>query len=431
MILKISNKQYTNSSLKSNKKTTFIYSSTNEKYIKEAKKNGCKSFLSSKELISLVDFSNIRIVGITGTNGKTTTAFCIYHLLLSLGFKVALQGTQGFFINGIQKEDYTLTTPDQLTNFSHIIKAQEEKCQFFIMEVSSHAIVQNRIEGLEFSLKILTNISRDHLDYHKNLDDYICVKNSFFDDDSLKLINKDDKNSKYNPKNSLTYSISSKSDFQISSYDITKGLFGKFIYENQEYSFNTHLRGVFNIYNILASISSVYKLTSKPLSSICKHINSFQGVSGRVEIISQKPFIVIDFAHTPDGMEEVFKSFISYDIIVVFGAGGNRDKDKRTLMGQIAYKYAKDIIITSDNPRYENEQDIIKDIIKDIPNRQKIYIQPNRKEAIKNGISLIQSNSVVLILGKGDEKYQIIKDEKIDFSDKEVVKTILKSSILK
>ncbi|WP_267313012.1 Mur ligase family protein, partial [Aliarcobacter butzleri] len=170
MKLIINDKTYTDNSAEADKNSIFVVSKHNEKYIQNAKENGCIEFLNSSELKNHLDMSSIKIIGITGTNGKTTTATTIYKILLSLGFKVALQGTRGFFINETQVEDYSLTTPIQLGNFVHIQKAIQNGCQFFVMEVSSHAIEQNRIEGLTFALKIHTNITRDHLDYHKTIE---------------------------------------------------------------------------------------------------------------------------------------------------------------------------------------------------------------------------------------------------------------------
>jgi UDP-N-acetylmuramoyl-L-alanyl-D-glutamate--2,6-diaminopimelate ligase len=184
LLLNINNKSFTDNSKEANKDTYFVITSLNEKYIQNAKDNGCENFIDAKDLKNHIDISAIKIIGITGTNGKTTTAAAIYSILLDLGFKVALQGTRGFFINDEKVEDYTLTTPMQLDNFAHILKALDNGCDFFVMEVSSHAIAQKRVEGLDFELKVLTNITRDHLDFHKTIQEYIDVKNSFLSDES-------------------------------------------------------------------------------------------------------------------------------------------------------------------------------------------------------------------------------------------------------
>lgn len=189
------------------------------------------------------------------------------------------------------------------------------------------------------------------------------------------------------------------------------------------HSFSSTMMGIFNIYNLLAAIASVNMLTNKSLDEICDAVENFAGVSGRMEIISDEPLVIVDFAHTPDGMKEVYESFNDKDIITVFGAGGDRDKEKRPLMGQIASNFAKTIIITSDNPRFEDPDLIINDICKGIKNKDNLIVEINRKAAIKKAIDLGKQNpnSVVLILGKGDEPYQIIYDKKFPLVDKDEV----------
>ncbi len=419
----INNKKFTDNSKEANSEVAFVYSSQNKKFCEDAKANGCTQFIPSYKLKEYIDFSLIKIIGITGTNGKTTTSAAIYSILLDLGYKVALQGTRGFFINDKRVEEYTLTTPVQLSNFAHIQKAIQEGCEFFVMEVSSHAIEQKRIEGLDFALKVHTNITRDHLDYHKTIEEYINVKNSFFDDDSKKLLNKDDKLIKFNPKNAYTYSLDNPSTYKVGAYSLKNGMHVMFSNIEKMHSFSSSMMGIFNIYNLLAAIASVHLTTNKSLDEICKAVENFAGVSGRMEIVSTKPLIIIDFAHTPDGMKEVYESFNHKDIITVFGAGGNRDKEKRPLMGQVAAKYAKHIIVTSDNPRFEDPDLIIEDICQGIPNKNNLTIEVNRKEAIKKSIKLAKENenSVLLILGKGDEPYQIIYDKKVSLVDKDEV----------
>lgn len=425
MILTINNKQYSDNSKEVNENISFIYTQETKNFIDDAKNNGCKIFIKAEDIKGLVDFSSIKIVGITGTNGKTTTAAALYSFLLDLGFKVALQGTRGFFINDERIEKYSLTTPVQLANFEHILKAQEFGCEFFIMEVSSHAIVQNRIEGLDFALKILTNITRDHLDYHHTIEEYIAVKNSFFQDDTPKLINKDEKNAKYNVKNGFAYSLDESSTYKVQAYSFKDGMHVALQHFEETVNYCTDVTGSFNIYNITAAIAAAHILTKKPLEQICEVVELFAGVSGRMETISTKPFIVVDFAHTPDGMKEVLKSFPTKDIIVVFGAGGDRDKEKRAVMGRVAFHYAKKIFVTSDNPRFEDPDLIIEDILSGIPKLDNVEVEVNRKLAIQKAIECSNEDSVVLILGKGDEEYQIIYDKKFPLNDKDIVTKIL------
>lgn len=425
MQLHINNKVYTDNSKEADKNSAFVYSKQNEAFIDDAKQNGCEEFIKSEDLKKYCDFSSIKIIGITGTNGKTTTAAAIYSILLDLGYKVALQGTRGFFINEQRVEEYSLTTPVQLGNFAHVQKAIENYCDFFVMEVSSHAIEQKRIEGLNFELKILTNITRDHLDYHKTIEEYIHVKNSFFSDDSKKLINKDEKKAKFNPKNCLTYGLDEPSTYKVQAYSFKDGMHVALQHFQDVESFTSMMMGLFNVYNLTAAIAAVHMTTNKTLNEICEAVENFAGVSGRMETISLKPYIIVDFAHTPDGMKEVLDSFTHKDIIVVFGAGGDRDKDKRALMGRVAQNYAKHIIVTSDNPRFEDPDLIIEDILHGINDKSKVEVEINRKLAIKKAIELYSENSIILVLGKGDEEHQIIYDQKLPFSDKEVINSYL------
>ena len=428
MKLSINNKIFTDNTNELEKDNIFVVSKQNEKF-KDIAINGGFELLNSSELKNYLDMSSIKIIGVTGTNGKTTTASTIYKILLNLGYKVALQGTRGFFINELCVEDYSLTTPVQLGNFINIQKAIQNSCQFFVMEVSSHAIEQNRIEGLDFALKIHTNITRDHLDYHKTIEEYIRVKNLFLSDESKKLINIDDKVVKFNPINAFTYSLENNSNFKVLKYELKDSMNVEFLYENKNYKFSTNMMGIFNIYNLLGAISAVYITTNEKLENICKVVEKFSSISGRMEIVSIKPLIIVDFAHTPDGMDEVLKSFPNKEIISVFGAGGNRDSLKRPLMGEVASKYSKHIVVTSDNPRFEEPKEIIKDILNGINDKSNVIVIEDRKEALKKAINLANDKSVVLILGKGDESAQIIGDKKFEFSDKDEVLKILEARL--
>ncbi|QKJ22074.1 UDP-N-acetylmuramoyl-L-alanyl-D-glutamate--2,6-diaminopimelate ligase [Poseidonibacter lekithochrous] len=417
----INNKTYTDNSNEANENSVFVVSKQNEKFVDAAKSKGCTEIIQAKDLDQHFDMSSIKVIGITGTNGKTTTAAAIYSFLLDLGYKVALQGTRGFFINDERIEEYSLTTPVQLGNFAHIQKAIENECDFFVMEVSSHAIEQKRIEGIKFELKIHTNITRDHLDYHKTIEEYINVKNSFLRDDTKKLINKDDKNVRFNTKNTLAYSLDDPSTYKVAAYSFKNGMHVMFSHFGKMHSFSSTMMGIFNVYNLMAAVGAVHMLTNKDLDEICEVVENFAGVSGRMETIHADPLIIVDFAHTPDGMKEVLQSFNERDIICVFGAGGDRDQDKRPLMGSIAASYSKHIIVTSDNPRFEDPDLIVEDILKGIKNHQSVKVDINRKAAIKMAIDMADKDSVVLILGKGDESTQTIYDKKIPFSDKEEI----------
>jgi UDP-N-acetylmuramoyl-L-alanyl-D-glutamate--2,6-diaminopimelate ligase len=422
MKLELENRNYrfiTDNSCECDSESAFVKTYQNKKFINQAKK--CCCIIELEDLFKTFGIDKIKIIGITGTNGKTTTSSLIYSLLLDLGYKVALQGTRGFFINDKKIYNYTLTTPSILETYKHIYQAISENVEFFIMEVSSHAISQNRIESLPFALRVHTNITQDHLDYHKTIENYRKVKNSFFNNNDLKLINSDDKFIDTPPFRSYTYSLEKGSSFKLLAYSLTNGLSGMVQYLNEVGEFFSELHGIFNLYNILGAVGSVKLLTDKPLQEICNVVENFIGIAGRMEIVNQNPLIIVDFAHTPDGMKQVFNSFKDKNIKVVFGAGGDRDRDKRHLMGAVAEQFAKKIYLTSDNPRFENPETIVKDILQGVKNREKVKVILNRRDAIKLAISELKSDEVLLILGKGDENFQIIYDKKFPFNDKKVV----------
>lgn len=365
-----------------------------------------------------------KIIGITGTNGKTTTAALIAHILLENHYKVALLGTRGFFINAQRCRAKGLTTPTILELYALLEEASD--CDFFIMEVSSHAIVQNRIAGLRFDAKVLTNISSDHLDFHKTLKEYIRVKNSFFDQSSLEITNADENNAHIT--SSISYALQNKSDFYASSFCTTPLIQAQIHSPNQTAMLNLKMCGQHNLYNALAAIATIASTTPLSLQQITQSLETFQGVEGRMEIISSSPLIVVDFAHTHDGMEKVLSSFEGEKNIILFGAGGNRDKNKRPKMGAVAEKYAQKIYLTSDNPRNEDPNQIIQDIAQGICDQGKIVsINPDRLKSIQEAITHLKDDENLFILGKGDESYQIIQDQEIPFDDREIIRAVLES----
>lgn len=373
---------------------------------------------------------NPRIVGITGTNGKTTTAAIIYSLLLDLGYKVALLGTRGFFINESTIKPKGLTTPSVLELYENLSIAKAKGCDYFIMEVSSHAIIQERIAGLNFELKILTNITSDHLDYHKNVEEYRRVKNSFFESGGLKLINADEKYAQCRDVKAFYYGVEKKGHLSVGAYALESGIDAHIAWRDTQETcaLQTYLYGKHNLYNAIAGIAAVKILTNKSLCEIARAMEDFGGVSGRMEVVHTKPLVIVDFAHTHDGMKQIFESFRHQKIAVVFGAGGDRDKSKRPKMGACAFEYADKLYITSDNPRSENPSEILDDIASGLPKgyedygRKLVIMEVDRKKAIVKALKDLQENEVLLILGKGDETYQIIGENKIAFDDREVVK---------
>ncbi|MFP6137616.1 UDP-N-acetylmuramoyl-L-alanyl-D-glutamate--2,6-diaminopimelate ligase [Helicobacter pylori] len=415
--------------LENPKEILFVKTPLNEKYSPLiAEKN--LAILDFNELKNYFDFK-MKIVGITGTNGKTTTAGLMYSLLLDLNKKTALLGTRGFFINDKRIKEKGLTTPTLLELYSDLEEAIRLGCEYFIMEVSSHAIVQKRIAGLDFALKILTNITSDHLDFHQNIENYRDTKNSFFKDEGLKVINRDETNALFNPINAHTYALDKKAHLNVQAFSLNPSISASLCYQQDLRDPNlkeialihSPLLGRYNLYNILAGVLGVKLLTQLPLETIAPLLENFYGVKGRLEIVHSKPLVVVDFAHTTDGMQQVFESFKSQKITALFGAGGDRDKTKRPKMGAVASYYAHQIILTSDNPRSENEEDIIKDILKGISDSSKVIIEKDRKKAILNALENLKDDEVLLILGKGDESIQIFKDKTIFFSDQEVVKS--------
>lgn len=385
-------------------------------------------FIDVKELIELWKIKNIKIVGVTGTNGKTTVTAGIYSLLLDLNESVALQGTRGLFVNEKNLEDKKMTTPSIFETLYNIKRALDLKANFFIMEVSSHAIIQKRIEELNFALKVHTNVTSDHLDYHKTVEEYRRVKSLFFEDDTLKLLNKDEiKNIRYNPKNAFSYGVDEPASFKVQAFSLNNGIIAQIKNLKDECTFSSPMVGLFNLFNLMAIIGSTKLLTDKPLNEICKAVEYFGGVAGRMEVVNKEPLIIVDFAHTDDGIEKVLESMKDKKLVVVFGAGGNRDKSKRPKMGRVVGKYASKIYVTSDNPRDEIPEMILEDILVGLKGKEDITLAtPDREMAIKIALARLQKDEVLLILGKGDEDYQEIKGVKHPFDDRKIVKKLLK-----
>jgi len=382
--------------------------------------------LTPGELIEAWELKGMKVVGVTGTNGKTTTTALLYSLLIDLGYSAALQGTRGLFVNDRAIEEKHMTTPSILETLWNMKRAKEAGAEYFVMEVSSHAIDQERIEGIDFALKIHTNVTRDHLDYHGTVEEYRRVKSRFFGDSTLKLLNKDEiKSIRFNANNAYTYGIEEPATFKIMAYSLQGGISGVIQYRQEQEAFFSNMMGLFNLYNLTAAISGVKLLTEKPLAEICDAVEYFGGVSGRMEVVSKEPMIIIDFAHTDDGMYRVLDSLKDKDLVVVFGAGGDRDRGKRPKMGAVAGRFAKKIYVTSDNPRSEDPQAIIEEILTGLKGKENVHAIVDRREAIQRAIDELEEGEILLILGKGDEDYQEIAGVKHPFDDREVVREIL------
>ncbi|GLH57607.1 UDP-N-acetylmuramoyl-L-alanyl-D-glutamate--2,6-diaminopimelate ligase [Helicobacter ailurogastricus] len=389
--------------------------------------------IQALELYGLLNLS-LKIVGVTGTNGKTTTASCIYSLLLDLGHACALLGTRGFFISDRRVKEKGLTTPTLLELYMDLAQAQAEGVAYFVMEVSSHAIAQERILGLEFVARVHTNITSDHLDYHKDLETYRAVKNSFFQGEGLKIINRDDPVVRFNPTHAYGYGLEHKTHLSTDAYSLHPSLSAHLSFKPtpkapaENSLLHSPLIGRHNLYNLLGAVLCVRLLTNKPLADICALVPNFLGVKGRLEVVRTSPLVVVDFAHTADGFTQIFNSFAGQKIKVVFGAGGDRDQSKRPLMGQVATKHALKTYITSDNPRSENPLDIIKDILEGIPEskRSSVVVEADRQSAIELALSELREDEILLILGKGDENMQIIGSTLHPFDDCQVVRAFYK-----
>lgn len=405
----------------------FLLTRQNEKYKNDALSRGAQCIVTPSECWKLFGLDRIKVIGITGTNGKTTTASAIYSILLDLDHKAAMQGTRGFFMNDAIVEGKTLTTPTVMNTYRHMAQAIQAGCEYFVMEVSSHAIEQERIAGIQFALKILTNITQDHLDYHGTLEEYVRIKNHFFQDDSKKLINKDEPRADFNVKNAYSYGVENPATYKILAYSLNDGISGVLKHFEEMVTFETSLHGFFNLYNITAAMAAVHLVSGNSFEEITEAVENFGGVSGRMEVVSESPLVIVDFAHTPDGMQQVLNALKEKEVVVVFGAGGDRDRSKRPMMGKVAASFAKKIYVTSDNPRFEDPDEIIADILAGIDDESNVYVDVNRRNAITKALTERCGDEIVLILGKGDETMQIIYDKEFPFDDRIVAREILET----
>ena len=377
------------------------------------------------------------LVGVTGTNGKTTIATLLYEMFRKMGHKVGLLSTVCNYIDG-EAVPTDHTTPDPLTLHSLMARMVEAGCEYAFMEVSSHSIDQRRISGLSFDGGIFTNLTRDHLDDHKTVENYLKAKKKFFDDlpkNAFSLTNLDDKNGLVMTQNTrskvYTYSLRSLSDF--------KGRVLESHFEGMLLDFNNHelavqFIGKFNASNLLAVFGAAVLLGKKE-EEVLVALSTLHPVAGRFDAVRSPQGItaIVDYAHTPDALINVLNAIHGVlegkgKVITVVGAGGNRDKGKRPIMAKEAAKASDRVIITSDNPRFEEPQDIINDMLAglDAEDMKKTLSIADRKEAIRTACMLAEKGDVILVAGKGHENYQEIKGVKHHFDDKEVLKEIFK-----
>ena len=433
------------------------YTVDGHNYIEDAIKKGATEIICEKEVLSSVpttivensalyfqkklvdeykdDFKNLKIIGITGTNGKTTSAFLTYQAINKLGKKAAYMGTLGFMCDDYH-EELLNTCPEILTIYKLLEYCIEKNVEYVIMEISSHALDLKRIEGLNFDICAFTNLTEDHLDYHKTMENYLKFKLSIIDylkSDGTMIVNKDDESSiefinRFD--NTKTFGLP-KADYEIDSFNIHPNYTDiKFNVDNVSYSVTTNLTSKFNIYNYLTMFSIVHEL-GFDAESIINITKELKQPKGRCETYKVKDgFAVVDYAHTPDAVLKVvtaYKDLAKARIITLVGCGGDRDPLKRPIMGEIASNYSDYVIFTNDNPRTENPENIMKDILKGVK-KDNYEVCLDRREAIKKALDMIKKDDIVLLLGKGHEDYQILGHTKIHLDDSEEILNYIKNN---
>ena len=379
------------------------------------------------------EIEDMNIIGVTGTNGKTTTAYLTYQTLNKLGSKTAYIGTIGFYLPDEDFIELPNTTPNILDLYELFLTAKEHECKNVMMEVSSHALDQKRVQGITFKVAAFTNLTQDHLDYHKTMENYLKAKMLILKQlDGPMLVNADDPTvnkwvEAYD--NCKTYGFNAL-DYRIITYqDTEKGTQIDFVHDGNEYSVETNLRSKFNVYNYLTALSIINNLGFS-VEDIIAVTPSIMPPKGRCEIVRVKDGeAVIDYAHTPDAVEKIIDAFSENKkarIITIIGCGGDRDPKKRPIMGNIATEKSDYVIFTSDNPRTEDPNKIMEDILAGV-HTDNYEVEPDRRKAIVRALDLLHKDDVVLILGKGHEDYQILGHEKVHLDDSEEVKKYIES----
>ena len=379
---------------------------------------------------------NLKLIGVTGTNGKTTVATLLYSLFKKAGYKVGLLSTVKILVDDVEYKA-THTTPDSLTINNYLAKMSTVGVEYCFMEVSSHGIHQYRTEGLRFEGGIFTNLSHDHLDYHKTFAEYRDVKKRFFDSLSEKafaLVNIDDKNGLVMLQNTkarkFTYALKSYADYRA---QILENQFSGLLLKVNDVEVWTKLIGNFNAYNLLA-IYATADLLGLDQQEVLRLLSELESVNGRFQYLISNESItaIVDYAHTPDALKNVLETINSIrtnneELITVVGCGGDRDKTKRPKMGHIASELSTKVIFTSDNPRSEKPEAIIEDIEKGVEpqNFKKVLSITDRKQAIKTACQMAKPDDIILIAGKGHETYQEINGERFDFDDFKIVREFL------
>ena len=376
---------------------------------------------------------NIKLIGVTGTNGKTTIAYLLHKAFNLLGIKSSYIGTIGFYMND-KIRSLSNTTPDLYEIYQMINESYEMGCSVVVMEVSSQGIAHNRIVGINYDMALFTNLTQDHLDYHKTMENYANAKVELFKQlvgSKKAFINIDDKFKDYfllKDNNNITYGFN-ESNYQILDFNTSmKGSTFKFKYDNNIYEVNTTLFGKYNIYNSISIVSILHEYGFS-FNEIISMFNKLKTPPGRMDVINYKNnIIIVDYAHTPDAIENIIntvKELNPNNIYTVFGATGNRDRTKRPIMTKLVLSNSKKAIITNDDVHDEDENKIVNDLLEG--NTLNNYeVDLDRISAIHKGIDLLKENDILLILGKGHEEFMIIKDKKIPMNDKNEVLKYLK-----
>ena len=390
----------------------------------------------------------LNLIGITGTNGKTTVTHLIQKIFEENHQKCALIGTLGYKLSSDgEYRDAKHTTPQapELQATLRMIK-DVEKIENVVMEVSSHALDQNRVGGCRFNGAVLTNLTQDHLDYHITMDNYFEAKALLFKglkEGNFAVINADDNYAErflsVVPEGVKKYTYGVKNNADVMAKNIEFSMNGAeftLVTKDREYPVNLHMNGMFSVYNVLAAVTTAIALGIDVQTSL-KPLQNVKGVAGRFEVVVKKPLVIVDYAHTPDGLENVLNSAREITpkdgrLICLFGCGGDRDATKRPKMGAIAEKIADKIVITSDNPRSEDPQQIITDIIAGLKSvaAEKVTVEPDRGKAIELLKTIANNNDVVVIAGKGHEDYQILKDHTIHFDDREQARKVFEGRVI-
>lgn len=445
----------TDNSLKCKEGSVFVCHKSGEKYVNEALSKGAILVVSEKQLCEnsyivsdtkkeyarlCSEFfcgrhKNLKLIAVTGTNGKTTVANMIYTILTLSGKKCGLIGTVDSNICGNITES-KLTTPDPFEMHSMFSNLYEWGAEYCVLEASSQGICEERLYGLDFYISVLTNISRDHLDYHGTMESYISAKKQIFGSAVKSVINIDDDNCKEfiscSQGKVITYSLNNneadyiaksiKHEENVSNYAV--------IADYAIHRIKLNIPGDFNIMNSLAAIA-VARECDVSLEFCAYALKNFSGIKGRMEILDTDTDykIIIDYAHTPDALKKVLlslKSFPHERLITVFGCGGERDSEKRSIMGDVASQLSDILVITSDNPRGEEPMKIIDDVLSGVEkNKKSVYIHENRRKAIEYALKIARKNDIILLAGKGHETYQLIGDSKIPMDERQIVSEIL------